>query len=521
MIEISDLYRPLGQQLARYSLIDSLAVIHAYSQNLQNGSSIPSQVEVNAEVRTKKGREKGFFEWELDLIARESLAAGNMYGRFSLRSWAEFSTTINCLKELENSISERTGDFLGRNIFLELARIAHRQFPWQSSPNSRTLTRYYKIFSAPGLDHLVQSAIGVTTQELYAIGLAMTGLYLDHFAGPFPLDVRPLGIRNEAGIAFLRHFARPVSTLINLAKQTEAHSEDFAYSYNPLRQYPLINFYEGGRHMVASPIPTYLFHRFTSGLYFELCNEPSFGVEYGRSFQNYIGEVLSTALPTPQFAVSPEAAYSIGRSRKDTIDWIASDSKAHIFVECKTKRLRFAAKTAFADTTVLFADLDLMADAIVQTYKTIVDAEGGHYPNWRPDGQPIYPVVVTLEEWYMFSDPVTAFVEKRVMEKLGELGIGEGIAKRYPYSVASCEDFECLTRVIARHDIATVMGRRFSSGKQHWNTYVFLLDEFRDDVQAVGGGLFRDEMDEIHPALKDPHVDSLVVKNEASCAASQ
>jgi hypothetical protein len=504
MVAIDDLYEPLARQLSRYGLIESLAIIHAYVQNLQNQTQIPPQIELNAEVAAKHGREKGYYEWELELLSRELLAYGNMHGLYSLSRWNEFSTTINTLKALENNISERTGDLLGRNIFLELARIAHRQFPWQTSPNSRTLTRYYKIFSSPALDTLIQRTVGLTTRELYTIGLAMTGLFLEGYSSSYPVDFAPLGIRQEAGQAFIRHFARPLSTLIQLAKVSETHSEDFAYSYNPLRQYPLVHVFLNGTHRVMCPIPTYLFHRFTSGIFFELCGERGFGDDYGHAFEAYIGDVLRAAFAGRQVTITPEASYHVGRNRKDTTDWILSDGSAHLFVECKAKRLKLASKVALADTATLHADLDTMADAIVQTYKGIKDAEAGLHPNWAPDGKPIYPIIVTLEEWYLFSDPLTSFVETRVKEKLTAAGLDPALADQRPYTVASCEDFEMLMRIIARHDSQTVMSTRFYEGKRHWNTHAYLLEAYRADVQELHGGLFREEMDEIHPAIRNP-----------------
>ena len=161
-------------------------------------------------------------------------------------------------------------------------------------------------------------------------------------------------------------------------------------------------------------------------------------------------------------------------------------------------------RIALSDTAALHADLDTMADAIVQTYKGIKDAEGGLHPTWSPDSKPIYPVIVTLEEWYMFSDPITSFVENRVKEKLTAAGLDSALADQRPYTVASCEDFEVLMQIIAKHDSYTIMNTRFYSGKRHWNTHAFLLEAYRSDVHALKGGLFRDEMDEIHPALKSP-----------------
>ena len=50
------------------------------------------------------------------------------------------------------------------------------------------------------------------------------------------------------------------------------------------------------------------------------------------------------------------------------VDWVLSDSKGHLFIECKTKRLTLDAKT-LSDSVALDRDLDVMAKAVVQHYR--------------------------------------------------------------------------------------------------------------------------------------------------------
>jgi hypothetical protein len=80
MIQIDDLLLTLRRQISRYSLVDSLFVVYAHMQHLQFGQPLPNSIEMNPEVASKKGYERGIFEWELDLLTRELLQYAPLFG---------------------------------------------------------------------------------------------------------------------------------------------------------------------------------------------------------------------------------------------------------------------------------------------------------------------------------------------------------------------------------------------------------------------------------------------------------
>src|ERR1700733_14766463 len=241
MVRIDGLDEPLRLQLSRYSLIDSLYVIYAYVQYLQFRQPLPTDIEVDQRVVGGQRHDKPFHEWELDLLSRQLLQHARMAGKFSLRRWNEFANTVNSLKALEDAISERTGTLLRDNILLELGRLAYRQFPWQERPNARRLVRYYKIFNDPEVDKIIQSEMGLTATEIYLLGLAFTGHFLNHFAFPYPMTLNEIGVSEEKTKLFVRHFSVPLSKLVDLAKASELRDENFAFSQNPLKIFPMVH----------------------------------------------------------------------------------------------------------------------------------------------------------------------------------------------------------------------------------------------------------------------------------------
>jgi len=484
----------------RYSCVDSLLVLHAYIQNLQFDQPMPAQIQVDRSVVKAKRYDKGYFEWELDLLSRELIQHAPMAGRYTLRNWAEFADTLNAIKHLENEISGRTGKLLQKYILVELGRIAYRQFHWQQKPKATTLSRYYKIFGQPELAAIVERETGLTPRELYLIGMSLTGHYLHSGVHVFPIDAREIGITPEKMRNFLRHFSAPLSTLKQLAAETQSHNEDFAFSRNPLAAFPLVHAGWNGRHCVIAPIPTLLFDRFTAGIYYEIVKNPQFSNTFGSAFQRYVGEVLAVSLGKDRFTVYPEVEYQIGKKRKDSADWIASDPSGSLFIECKTKRMRSDSKIALVDTSPLLRDLLKVSDFVVQIYKSIQDAKDGHYPHWTSSGTPIFPVIVLLDEWYLFDPNLEETLNARVVEKLKEWDIDADILSSSPYEIVSCADFELLMQVVAQSGIQSVMSAKHAAGKSKWNMGVFLANEFKAEI-GKAKALFRDDIDEIHPSL--------------------
>ena len=503
MIQIDDLLEQVRRQLSRYSLIESLFVVFGHMQYLQFNRAVPDSIQLDPAVAAASGYDRHFYEWELDLLSRELLQHAPLTGQFSLTRWSEFASTLNLFKDVDNTISERAGRLLGENILLELGRLAYREFPWQERPNQWRLTRYYKIFGDAAVDAIIEAEIGLTAKELYILGLALTGHFITHFAYDYSADFSAIGITDEKRRRFMRHFSRPLSELSKMAKVSELRDVNFVYSQNPLRIFPIVHAGVDGRHCLIAPIPSYLFHRFTAGVYYELTDNPRFGNAFGDSFQRYIGEVLTAALLNGRFEVHAEQEYYAGKDRKDTIDWIASDDSAHLFVECKTKRMQLSSRIALADTKSLDADLAKIADFIFQAYKTIEDAKSSRYPHWHPDDRPIYPVVVLLEDWYLFDPRLEASLDQQVIEKLRAAGIDPAAMTAAPYSVCTVGDFEILVQVIAMTSIAQVMQKKLTGESTKWNMKSFLQSDFANQVGRINKrGLFPHVLESIHPAIR-------------------
>lgn len=494
-----DLYKPLRNHLKQLPLLDSLGVVRAYVQNLQFNQPLPLDVNTAPYFLQAKSRlEKHVYEWELDIIAKEIIinTETDASSTNTLKEWNYFSSTINKLKDLENNIALRYNDLFKNNILIELYRLAHRQFPWQSPPNLIWITRYYKIFGALGVDAIIQRKIGLTTKELYKIGLGFIGLYLDMFALYYPpkIDIAEIDIVKLD--KFLKHFSIDMLSLKELIIKGQSYDQDYAYTFSPLRIFPIIKTIFNSKEALICPIPTFLFRRFTEGVYYEICRESDFDDPFGNSFEKYIGEVLKEANKKSSFDIFPEEEFYDGKNRKDSVDWIISDIGANLFIECKTKKLRIEAKISLVSQTILDEELDKMSDFIIQTYKTIADYKTNKYPSFKNNQKPIYPLIVTLEDWFAFGDKLVPALDSKVSEKLDLVGIDRKVLEECPYSICSTHEFETAVQVMNSVGINPVMKNKTTGEKRLWTLGQFIYTEYPTE-NSLAKDLFPNTIKEI------------------------
>ncbi|MBC7768939.1 MAG: hypothetical protein H7124_09135 [Phycisphaerales bacterium] len=431
---------------------------------------------------TKPMRQTGLSEWELDVLSRETLAYSSISGGRAVTSHSDVATLINLIKRLEENIW-RAYPHGQRDIILELNRSSHRQFPWQRPTNHPAIARYYKIYSDPKVEEVLRRVTGLNTVELFRVGIGLTGHFLEKPALPIPA---PAALRVDSSQIdnFLRRFADTIVNLRNHIEAKAAFGVNWAYVSNPLRDRPLVAvMINGGPHYLC-PIPSFLLQRLTSGIYYELISDDGFANPFGASFQRYLGEVLVRvqANASVPYAIFPERNYGPASKRKDTVDWIATDGSANLFIEAKAKRLAVQAKIDLESRTAMESQVSKMAEFVVQVYKTIVDALDGKYPEWKPNALPIYPIVVTLEEWFPLGPIVHGTLKNRVVELMEEAKLDIGMLKTMPYSLASSDDFEMAIHVMSKRGIDTVMAERCSEEKREWLLAGVLTNSFADEL---------------------------------------
>ena len=139
----------------------------------------------------------------------------------------------------------------------------------------------------------------------------------------------------------------------------------------------------------------------------------------------------------PKYEVERPAPERIGGQRYDGTDWIVRADDQRAFIECKAKRMSLAGAVA-ENLPDLESQLAILADAIVQNYKNIhramerMKTNGDQYSRF-------YCVVITLEDWFLFSEITATMLHDQVIAKLAAAGLTPSLMDEVPYRVLSFE----------------------------------------------------------------------------------
>lgn len=493
--EVFGTYKPLRNHLGVVSLSEAMYTLGSFDRLCNFNQVLPSDIENPLYLRSY---EDLFFKgqihaWEIETITKESLLNSDpISGNKSLRKWNYLSNGVNKLKALEEKVSKK---YVNKdNVLLELARISHRQFPWQSSrPNGRLLVRYFKLFSDPKLDEVIQKSLGLKTVELYAIGMATAGHFITNITYKLPINVQLGKITLEQFNQFLNHFSRSLDEIKTDIANNQQYNERYAYTFSSLRSYPLIKMDYFGQEALICPLLTLLFWRFTSGLYYEICNADGFDNAYGPAFQAYVGDVLARGLNNTPFL--PEAQYFVGKKRKDSTDWII-DSDSIVFAECKAKRMRYEAKTDLT-TESLKQEVDKMAQMIIQVYKNIRDYKSGYYTHYALNSKKIYPLIITLEEWYFFGDKIINMLRESVESLMNEVELPLQWLNEMPYSICSSEELEEMVQIADQVGIEKLFSKKVTDqDKSKWQFHGYIRNDFPEEMKNIRF-LFQQEWDDL------------------------
>jgi hypothetical protein len=463
-----------------------------------NEFEIPADIEVGNQLLNAQLPQAILAEWTLEQMAREVIRHADEEPRrgCSLRQWATVAEIGNALRDLEGTIyTQLVG---GQRIQLEMMRIAHRQFVWRQRRFSwRPIIRYYKLFNTPEIVAQTRQATGLTLDEIYLIGMAYLGIFFGQPRATRHIDVQIPGLTQEHVDRFLAFTSLSRNELSNRLRAEHALDEGFAYRYSSLREFPLVQFSYQGRDEVACPIPTLLFWRITTGLYYTLKDVPGFPTDFGNSFQRYVGEVLRQRVTSAQLMLLEEEEYHVGSRRKDSVDWIVQQGdEAALFVECKTKRLTWASKAGLTDLSALEQDIRKLAGAVVQVYKTIADYRAGLYPHLAlVEGRRIYPAVVTLEDWYLFGFDMLERLEMSVRNIMETAGLSLAWLDEMPFSILSVHELEKAAGVINAVGIHPfISGKVLDADFRRWGYTAYCNERYADEVTNLPP-LFRDEFD--------------------------
>lgn len=450
MPKIFEYYKPLRNLVRQVELGESLF----YCWQIANYLCIYNNKLPDIDFKPQdKGKisDKNYFrfyvvsEWDLEFLVQEIIMESpkRIYGKKkSIKNLDFRNNIVDKIRSLQDfSIKD---SLEGDNVLIELNRMAHRQFLWQTEQPKNLVYRYYKIFSYGILDDLVRKNTGFSTLELMRIGL----VFFIYFNFNHKISLPPANeisfIGKEIQIKFLSHYSKNLDEIKNLLIINRKYDHTLFYNFNPLRSYPLIKL----DNTIICPIPMLLLWQISSGIYYLILKEKEFDNEFGVAFQKYVLQILKKVL-NDNFMIYEEEEYGIPVKR--TADIIVEDKSAIIFIECKTKRMTYNSKTQIDYSEIIESDIIKFAEGLTQLYKTIEEYKKNNYPNLKyKEEKKVYPLLITLENWYIgFNPKLIDQLSIIIQKKLADDGLNIDL-KSQPYYLRSIAEFEEDIQIIAQ-----------------------------------------------------------------------
>ena len=482
-----DLYKPFRNYMRRFPLAESLEKLWLFASHL----SASGPHSGGLRFRDKPGLtflKDTVFPWDLELLAREIILHAGSTGDKSFSRWSDLARAINFIRDIENKIAERQEL---DSILRDLNRLIHRQFPWRRPPSTTSIMRYLKIFGGGELEAMLEKQTGLPLRKFYKLSFAVSGHLLKSAGVNMATNYSVLNVTPTEGRLFFQNLSATRDELQKRTALSQTYDDGWTYAWNPLQATPLVSFDTAYPERAYCPIPVYMLRRVTDGLFYDLVKLPSFDNAFGSAFQTYVGAVLHAVLKPPSFAIAAEDPYQLAKGyRKHGVDWTLTDETANVFIECKTKRLRWDAKFIVSGTGLSDA-MDALGGYIVQHYKNIIDAMAGR-TRWTPNDRPSYALVVTMEDWSILMPDVVKMLDTSVARRFTEANLDHGLLDQVPCVVASADDLEIASQVIAQTGIQGFFGMKMDREHRGWAISPF-FSKFPNEMKRANRHLFAKE----------------------------
>lgn len=469
-----NLYEPLRDELSKKSLWTGLMSVFAYSQFLQEDEfELPEQLQTPRLHAASEPWEAGLFPWTLELLARELILNGVSRGGEKPTDGRSVFELLSMIEKVESAAWGRH-EGAPDDVMLELARIAYRQFHWQKGITNEDLARYYLMFSEPELASSIQAEFGLSVIELFQLILLLKNEMTQQpmLQTAFTRVVDPSVL--PALDALAQRLGKPIEEMRKATADVQKYDINWAYTFNPLREFPLIH--AGNERSMMCPVPYLLTRRLTEGVYYDLVRrDDNSAGRFGHAFEAYVGRAATKEIGD-HAAVIGEQVY--GQPEKRSVDWIVEDASATLFVECKFTRPDLKTQTIISDIATLSTGLKRLGDAIAQVYATLSDALDGEYSHWSSDGRPAYPLVVTLTEWYGFGTQFSSTLQAHVDAGFAKRGLDPTLLDRHPFSFCSAAEYEGLLSVLRTKPIDEVMSGKVEGETREWMFGPYLNGKF-------------------------------------------
>ena len=135
-----------------------------------------------------------------------------------------------------------------------------------------------------------------------------------------------------------------------------------------------------------------------------------------------------------------------------------------------------------------------MAHYVGQMYSTLAHGLAGQYPHWQPDSRPIYPLLVTFNNWLVFGPFFYKHLDQFVAEEFTRRGLDPTLLKTHPFTACSIDEFEGLLTACCEYGINIVLTEKNDPKNRQNLLQGFLADRYAECLSKAKS-TFEDNMD--------------------------
>lgn len=493
-------YGRVKRALRGLGLEDSLTHLWHYCRLTGDGIPLPHQYQHIDGRGVHIRLEKHVFPHQLDILGRELMLHADRSGKPSVRtlaSWNDLARAMNALYYYGEAVFD--GEKQG-GVMLTLHRIAHQQLPRFSRLSSAKMGRYLALYRFHSLAPFFETQIGIDVDTYFVMAFAVISASAQRPCSNRLTDYSVLGI--DPGSAE-RFFSRVVGTTDEIRKKLiddQRLGDCWEYTFNALHFKPLVAFDADHPERLICPLPYAVESRLTEGIFFDVATKGAgFEKAYGDGVEYIIGRMLQS-LPST-YSVSKPVKQRVGKLEFAGADFIIDQDQSRAYIECKAKRLALRGRVA-EKLEDLRSEIQYLANAILQNYRNI-DRETSE-PDATNDAQcRIFSIVITLEDWLLFSNVATDMLERLVTEGLEKSGLPADLKQRVPYLVFGAETFQHAVAAMTIHPMSDVLGGLGAPQYEGWVPSTYLQTCFPDVKTSSIGGFDKDFNSLVHSLLSD------------------
>lgn len=391
-------------------------------QALQSGHSnaafkyIRQETVPTAAITKDYGSEFMIHKWQIETLINELMTVPKNRRKRGRKTWIlkhdDFMVARACslfLRRLENieyPIQKRSED-----VFVEMGRIAARQFEWQQGYfNVPQFYRNAFIYGQGECAAHFERRYGITVNRFSLMGLMLFANFTRSPVFRYESFPKEMNVTSDEFDQVMSMISLPFE---KASKEARVKRKNFIHTADRpsiLRQLPCLRFGKDGER-IRAPLPDLILERVTSGVFYDIVGGGGeVRNEYGRNLEEYCFRYLSETLP----GFAPEREFRYGRNksnRSNTPDILCYEDDRIVFAfECKATRMSHEAM--FGKNPIQDRGYQDLIQGVFQLWRFFSHCRHGYV---RPDfhaANEAVGLVLTLDNWLVMSE----FLREQVLK---------------------------------------------------------------------------------------------------------